>query len=70
LEGGAETIARFRPSLLLEIEQRHVERYGRAAESVAEWLTGRGYTMRVWRGSAWQPVDRLDPERRNHLFVP
>ncbi|MGH3622415.1 MAG: FkbM family methyltransferase [Sciscionella sp.] len=70
LEGGAETIARFRPSLLLEIEQRHVERYGRAAESVAEWLTERGYTMRVWRGSAWQPVDRLDPERRNHLFVP
>lgn len=69
LEGGAETIARFRPKLLLEIEQRHVERYGRSAESVAGWLTGRGYTMRVWRDSAWQPVDRLDFRQRNHLFV-
>lgn len=70
LEGGRDTIARFRPRLLLEIEERHVRRYGHSAESVAAWLTDRGYRIHVWRGSRWRPVSTVDAELRNHLFVP
>jgi FkbM family methyltransferase len=70
LEGGEEAITGLRPKLLLEIEERHVRRYGRTAHSVAEWLTDRGYRMHVWQGGRWTPVSKVDTELRNHLFLP
>jgi FkbM family methyltransferase len=70
LLGGEDTITRLRPRLLLEIEERHVRRYGRSAAAVAEWLTERGYRMHVWRGRRWVPASEVDGELRNHLFVP
>ncbi|RKT52438.1 FkbM family methyltransferase [Saccharothrix australiensis] len=69
LEGGVETIERFRPKLLLEIEERHVLRFGYRAPDVVEWLAERGYRMHAWRRTGWQQVDRIRPDVRNYLFL-
>ncbi|WP_433268071.1 FkbM family methyltransferase [Actinosynnema sp. CS-041913] len=68
LQGGEETIERFRPKLLLEVEERHVRRFGYRAQDVADWLGERGYRMRAWQCNAWQPIDRIRPDVRNYLF--
>ncbi|WP_309114949.1 FkbM family methyltransferase [Saccharothrix sp.] len=69
LQGGNETIEKFRPKLLLEIEERHVRRFGYRAEDVADWLSERGYRMHVWQRGAWQRVKRIRPDLRNYLFT-
>ncbi|MEU7524863.1 FkbM family methyltransferase [Saccharothrix sp. NPDC042600] len=69
LQGGTETIEKFRPKLLLEIEERHVERFGYRAEDVADWLAERGYRMRTWQRGAWRQVHRIRPDLRNYLFT-
>ncbi|MDT7786142.1 MAG: hypothetical protein QOF58_4561 [Pseudonocardiales bacterium] len=68
LEGGEETIERFKPALLLEIEERHVERFGYRAQDVADFLTERGYRMTTWTGSQWVPQSRIGQAARNYLF--
>ncbi|SDG80418.1 methyltransferase, FkbM family [Lentzea fradiae] len=68
LEGAKETIERFRPAFLLEIEERHVERFGYQAKDVAEFLAERGYRMSTWRGGEWVPTRRIGDEVRNYLF--
>ncbi|XVV04508.1 FkbM family methyltransferase [Actinosynnema sp. CA-248983] len=69
LQGGTETIEKFRPKLLLEIEERHVRRFGYRAEDVADWLAERGYRMHVWQRGAWRHVERIRPDLRNYLFT-
>lgn len=68
LEGGKETIERFKPALLLEIEERHVERFGYRAQDVADFLTERGYRMSTWTGKRWVPADNIGQAARNYLF--
>jgi hypothetical protein len=68
LEGGKETIERFKPALLLEIEERHVERFGYRAQDVADFLTERGYRMSTWQANRWVPTGKIGGEMRNYLF--
>ncbi|MBP2340694.1 FkbM family methyltransferase [Saccharothrix coeruleofusca] len=70
LQGGEDTIGRFRPKLLLEVEERHVRRFGYRADDVASWLGERGYRMSVWHRGAWTRVDRITDRVRNYLFTP
>ncbi|WP_033441165.1 FkbM family methyltransferase [Saccharothrix sp. NRRL B-16314] len=70
LQGGSETIERLRPKLLLEIEERHVLRFGYRARDVQDWLAERGYRMHTWHRNAWRPTDRIDDSVRNYLFQP
>jgi FkbM family methyltransferase len=69
LHGGQRVIERFRPTMLIEIETRHTERYEYSADDVADWLVCRGYAMFLWRGG-WQPVDRVCAHANNYLFRP
>jgi hypothetical protein len=69
LQGGADTIERFRPKLLLEIEERHVLRFGYRARDVQDWLAERGYRMHAWHRGTWRQVDRIYDRVRNYLFV-
>jgi FkbM family methyltransferase len=71
IEGARGVIDRDRPSLLLEIEDRHLERYGRdAAGFLAEVRTRwPEYRMHAWSGTAWTEVDRIEPATRNYLFA-
>ncbi|PRY46552.1 FkbM family methyltransferase [Umezawaea tangerina] len=70
LEGGAGVVEKLRPKFLLEIEERHVERFGYRAADVVAWLGDREYDMRIWKQGGWRRVDRIDPDVRNYLFVP
>ncbi|PZG56025.1 FkbM family methyltransferase [Spongiactinospora gelatinilytica] len=68
LTGGIRTIERHRPGLLLEIEERHLAKYGMTAADVAEPLLGMGYRMYIrWRGR-WQKTNEVTGHRRNYLF--
>ncbi|WP_161606037.1 FkbM family methyltransferase [Microlunatus speluncae] len=68
LAGAERILERDRPSLLLEIEDRHLIRYGRTAAEVAGSLTARGYGMFAWRSGRWTPVAEVTTAGRNYLF--
>jgi FkbM family methyltransferase len=71
IEGAVATIDRDRPTLLLEIEDRHLERYARtAADFVGEIHTRwPDYRMYTWVDGAWTPAAQIVPEVRNYLFA-
>ncbi|WP_397562630.1 FkbM family methyltransferase [Spongiactinospora sp. 9N601] len=69
LKGGAALIERCAPALLLEVEQRHLSRYGTHTGDLLSWLADHGYTMRAWRNGTWQKVPDLSPAHRNYLFT-
>ncbi|MDT0301758.1 FkbM family methyltransferase [Streptomonospora wellingtoniae] len=69
LDGGRRTLRDHRPALLLEIEDRHLAKYGARATDVVERLAGLGYRMSVWVAGAWRPVDRVREGHRNYLFT-
>lgn len=71
LAGASETIGRWRPSLLLEIEDRHLRRYHDDANAFADrirrqWPEYRMYTRVKDR---WQRSDRVELGTRNYLFA-
>ncbi len=69
LAGAEQVLERDRPSLLLEIEDRHLGKYGRTAAEVADSLTARGYGMFAWRSGRWTPVAEVTTAGRNYLFT-
>lgn len=69
LEGGREMIETHRPAMLIEIEARHIARYGDCPDNVSGWLLKRGYAMYTWQGG-WREADRVEPGTRNYLFRP
>ncbi|WP_018330352.1 FkbM family methyltransferase [Actinomycetospora chiangmaiensis] len=68
LAGSATTLERFRPVLMLELEDRHLARFGATVADVVDELTGLDYLPRTWRGR-WAPR-RVDDGCRNVLFLP
>ncbi|MGK5637441.1 FkbM family methyltransferase [Streptomyces sp. URMC 126] len=69
LAGAKETLLRDRPSLLLEVEARHLAKFGVRAADLAASLHGLGYEMSTWRQGRWRPMARILPECRNYLFT-
>lgn len=72
VEGAAKTITRDLPSLLLEIEDRRLIRYGKVtandfvAQMFSRWPQ---YKMYTWSGKAWTEVDHVEAQVRNYLFA-
>ncbi|WP_137177553.1 FkbM family methyltransferase [Roseomonas sp. AR75] len=58
LEGGRETLARCRPVISLELEERH--RAG-STRDVPALLAALGYETRFWLDGAMQPLSAFDP---------
>jgi FkbM family methyltransferase len=69
LHGGAKTIEEHHPTMLIEIEARHTDRYDYGPSDIVSWLTDRGYAMFIWR-QGWQPADRVCGHAHNYLFRP
>lgn len=71
LEGAASTISRDLPSLLLEIEDRHLARYSGDAAAFTTEIERRWpeYGMYTWRDGAWAPAEAVTLEARNYLFA-
>lgn len=70
LRGASNTINRDRPSILLEIETRHLEKYGAHGSDVVKWLVSFDYDMRLWIDGRWRIVHDIADEHRNYLFTP
>ncbi len=68
LHGAARVLERDMPALLLEIEDRHLCRYGRTADEVTGMLRDRGYAMQTWRDGEWRAAERVVLGTRNYLF--
>jgi FkbM family methyltransferase len=68
LAGAAKTLESFRPVLMLELEDRHLARFGARVADVVDDLAGLDYLPRTWHGR-WLPR-RADDGRRNVLFLP
>ena len=67
LDGARHTLAAHRPALLLEIEDRHTEKFGVGAADILRRLQDTGYVAHVW-ADRWSVVDSLVPGERNYLF--
>lgn len=70
LEGGRKSIERWRPTVLLEIEDRHLGRYGQRAVDVVEFMEGYGYRMHRFVDGSLHPMDEVTPEENNYVFLP
>jgi FkbM family methyltransferase len=69
LTGGTGVIEKFRPAILMEIEARHLDRYGCSAATILDWLLPRGYTMHRWH-HGWHETTEVSELHRNYLFLP
>lgn len=69
IEGAERTLAAHRPVLLLEVEDRHLAKYGTTAAALVERLDALGYRMHHWRDGGWRRVAEVTTERRNYLFT-
>lgn len=71
IEGAQAIIGRDRPSLLLEIEDRHLVRYGRDAAGFLADVRERWpeYRMYTWSGSTWTETAAVHAPVRNYLFA-
>jgi FkbM family methyltransferase len=71
IEGASAMISRDLPSLLLEIEDRHLARYGRDAAGFVASILQRWpeYGIYTWRDEAWARVDAVQLGTRNYLFA-
>lgn len=68
LDGAQQVLARSRPTLLVELEDRHLGRFGTDARRVFDGLLTRGYRAAVLAGDGWRRVAAPSTIRRNHLF--
>lgn len=71
IDGAADTISRALPSLLLEIEDRHLLRYGTDGNAFADDIRRRwpDYRMHTWVDGAWSPTEHVALGTRNYLFA-
>lgn len=69
--GATKTITSSLPSMLLEIEDRHLGRYGRDANQFADEIrsTWPQYRMYTYVDDTWTPTDHITVEARNYLFA-
>jgi FkbM family methyltransferase len=70
LEGARETLLKHRPPLLLEVEDRHLRKYGARSHDVVRRLRDYGYRPHRWHGTRWEHVPHVGEDCRNYLFAP
>ena len=69
VEGAAATVERHHPTLLLEIEDRHLSRYRTSAAEFTDHLHGLGYAMYTWNKRSWVRTAEVTTGTRNYLFA-
>lgn len=73
LLGAQHVLTRMRPVWMLEIEDRHLGKYGATGTDVLELLESHGYERYRLVHGTWRKchgVSECDTGNRNHLFVP
>lgn len=69
LRGGSRTLRHHRPTLLLEVESRHLEKYGSRPADLLRHLRDYGYAAHRWQHGRWAAVPRITDDCRNYLFT-
>jgi FkbM family methyltransferase len=73
LRGSASTLERFRPTILIEVDERWAARYGNAGNEVFAFLAQRGYHYQRFVGTELLPasgsIERDILEGSNFLFT-
>lgn len=69
LQGGAATLRYHRPTLLLEIEHRHLAKYGGEPAEVLRHLKRLDYRAHRRQHGRWIPAPRVTDDCRNYLFT-
>lgn len=64
LEGARGTIARDKPTLLIELEERHTDA---TIEALITQVTALGYTAHFVRDRALVSIDQFDPDRHHRV---
>ena len=67
VKGGSATLRRHRPTLLLEIERRHLAKYGVNPADLLRHLRDFGYQAHRRRHDHWVPVAHVTDDCRNYL---
>ncbi|MFJ8309544.1 MULTISPECIES: FkbM family methyltransferase [unclassified Streptomyces] len=70
LSGAQEVLRRCRPALLLEIESRHLDKYGAQPADIVSHLQDFGYGLHRRHRGRWTETTRITDDCRNYLFVP
>lgn len=68
LIGAAHTLRTMRPILMLELEDRHLARFGTDTATIIDTLSALGYSPRHFTGRDWSTA--TVPVHRNVVFVP
>lgn len=68
--GATDTLRRWKPIVLCEIEARHLERYARTPDAFLDRFTDHGYRIYRYRAGRLRPVERIDPTENDYLFLP
>ncbi|MBT2400083.1 FkbM family methyltransferase [Streptomyces sp. ISL-100] len=69
LSGAQSTLLRHRPTLLLEIEDRHLAKYDEKSTDLVRRLNELEYDMYRWRNRGWERVADVTDDCRNYLFT-
>jgi FkbM family methyltransferase len=70
LRGASASIRRFRPKLMVEIEDRHLRKFGADAVEVVDLMARHGYRMWTVQHDRWEPTEAVTERTRNYLFTP
>ncbi|MGW0366589.1 FkbM family methyltransferase [Streptomyces sp. NPDC002990] len=69
LRGGSRILRHHRPTLLLEVESRHLEKYGSRPADLLQHLRDYGYAAHRWQHGRWSATARITDDSRNYLFT-
>jgi FkbM family methyltransferase len=70
LAGAEDTLARFRPIVVCEIEARHLARYGHRPADVLAWFTARGYRGHRVVAGRLLAVTAISPDENDYVLLP
>lgn len=70
LDSGRATLEKFTPLVMVEVEDRHLQRFGVTSAQITDWFAKLGYQMAVWDAGQWRAVDSVTVQFRNYLFSP
>jgi FkbM family methyltransferase len=69
-DGAERTLGRFRPPVVCEIEDRHLARHGRTAQSVLDRFAAQGYAAHVFHDGRLHPSPRATPAHNDYVLLP
>jgi len=67
--GAKKLLDKFKPLILCEIEQRHLDKYGISPEATPHLLKSHGYSMFIWRNNRLEQVNNLVEGYSNYFFI-